>query len=375
MTRHYEHLSRFMQHAIFVSLFTSAITSHSSAQEPYHRQVRKFEMPGLGIASPAGLAFSPAASALMVSPSQGSAELVFVTFVGELDGSETVATAIPDPINMAFDGKSNSLLFFDASVEELVEIEVRPNGRPLPSSGAITRFNASAFGVKEAKGMTFDPETGNLFILVVPAPPAEPRVVRIIPDARDRCVSAVFFNIVLTSLQGSQLRGIAFNPNDGHLYIMSPAEQELYEISQAGEVLTTRDISSLELINAQNMVFAPSGDQTDDPVVMSLYIADSGQSPSTQELGVSSAPGHGDVTELSLTQPAVQDLSALTAPGTLVRTVLTSQWSPPSPDPCGVAYIPSSNHLIVSDSEVEEMSIWAGVNYWEVTLAGGQIDE
>ncbi len=182
MIRHCEHLSRLTKFAVLVSLFTSAITSHSFAQEPFQRRVRKFEMPELGIANPAGLAFSPVANALIV----------------------------------------------------------------------------------------------------------------------------------------------------------------------------------------------------DDPAVMNLYIADSGQPSSTQKPGsarVSSGPGLGDVTELSLTQPAVQDLSALIVQASLVRTVLTSQWSPPSPDPSGIAYIPSSNSLIISDGEVGETPLFRGVSVWQTTLSGRQIEE
>ncbi|MCI0692430.1 hypothetical protein L0337_10560, partial [candidate division KSB1 bacterium] len=362
----HKRLSRFKKWVVLALLFALAAGSNALAQEPYQRLVRKFETPELGIPNPAGLAFSPAAGALLVAPSPGTVDLSIVILVGDLAGSATVATAVSNPVNMAFDGKFNSLLFFDAGTEELIEIKAGANGRPQPSPGAITRFNAQPFVVKHAQGMTLDPETGDLFFLVVPAQPAVPGIVRIVPNPQDRFASPVVSNIVLSSLRQYQLRGIAFNPSDGHFYIMSQAEQELFEVTQKGEVLTTRDLSAFGLGDVQNMAFAPSGDQTDDPAVMSLYIADS---------GLSSKQGLGDITELSLTQPAVQDLSAITAEASLVRTVLTSQWSPPSPDPCGIAYIPSSNRLIISDSEVEEMSIYAGVNYWEVTLASSQIRE
>ena len=58
----------------------------------------------------------------------------------------------------------------------------------------------------------------------------------------------------------------------------------------------------------------------------------------------------------------------------LVATVHVSGLSPPSPDPAGITYLPGSNRFLMSDSEVEEMSIWAGVNVWELTPAGSQTD-
>ncbi|MHA2282672.1 MAG: DNRLRE domain-containing protein [Promethearchaeota archaeon] len=339
------------------------IGSEIFAQNPYQRMVQKFETPELGIPNPAGLAFSPAADALLVTPSSGTADLIIVTFTRDIADSVTVATTIVEPVNMAFDGNFNSLLFFDASLEELVEIEAGENGRPKPSPGNITRFNAQPFNVKKAQGMTFDPATGDLFFLVVPAPPAVPRIVHIIPDPRVRFNNPVVSNIVLNSLQGSQLRGIAFNPNDGHLYIMSPTEQKLYEVNENGEVQTTRDLSSFELGNVQNMAFAPSGDQTDDLAIMNLYIADS---------GLSSQQGTGDITELSITQPDQLDFSAITAPGSLVQTILTSEWSPPSPDPAGAAYNTATGRLLISDSEVNEIpALFTGVNVFDATLLGG----
>jgi hypothetical protein len=58
----------------------------------------------------------------------------------------------------------------------------------------------------------------------------------------------------------------------------------------------------------------------------------------------------------------------------LSQTIDTSLFSPPSPDPAGIAYLDSSNTLMVSDSEVNEMSIYAGANLFEMTLDGGLVD-
>ena len=55
---------------------------------------------------------------------------------------------------------------------------------------------------------------------------------------------------------------------------------------------------------------------------------------------------------------------------TLVRTILTSQWSPASPDPSGIAYIPHLGTFLVSDGEVDEMSIFKGKNVFEMSPSG-----
>lgn len=54
----------------------------------------------------------------------------------------------------------------------------------------------------------------------------------------------------------------------------------------------------------------------------------------------------------------------------LVQTIDTSLFSPSSPDPAGIVYINTSNQLLISDSEVEETSIFAGANLYQSTLDG-----
>jgi len=55
---------------------------------------------------------------------------------------------------------------------------------------------------------------------------------------------------------------------------------------------------------------------------------------------------------------------------TLRATVATSAWSPPSPDPSGIGYDDVRDQLMVSDGEVEEMTIYAGKNVWEASRTG-----
>ncbi len=59
-------------------------------------------------------------------------------------------------------------------------------------------------------------------------------------------------------------------------------------------------------------------------------------------------------------------------PATLVHTIDTYLFSPPSPDPTGITYISTSNRLLISDAEVEEMvdTLYDGVNLWETSLSG-----
>ena len=109
------------------------------------------------------------------------------------------------------------------------------------------------------------------------------------------------------------------------------------------------------------MVFAPSADTTDDPAVQSLYLADSGTVDTS-----------GSIIEFSLAAPTALPPGTTLLPASLVHIIDTSKaaWSPSAPDPAGLDYWPMLNRLLVSDSEVDEMSVFTGKNVYYSTTAG-----
>ena len=54
----------------------------------------------------------------------------------------------------------------------------------------------------------------------------------------------------------------------------------------------------------------------------------------------------------------------------VIQTIVTSEWSPPSPDPMGLTWDPVERRLLVVDSEVEETTRWRGVNLFQMTRRG-----
>lgn len=54
----------------------------------------------------------------------------------------------------------------------------------------------------------------------------------------------------------------------------------------------------------------------------------------------------------------------------LIRTVATSGFASPSPDPSGIAYLSNSNTLLISDAEVELTPVFQGNNTFEINLNG-----
>ncbi|HSR30910.1 MAG TPA: NEW3 domain-containing protein [Anaerolineae bacterium] len=75
--------------------------------------------------------------------------------------------------------------------------------------------------------------------------------------------------------------------------------------------------------------------------------------------------------ELSPALPGAVEANTFYA--SLVQTIDTSAFVPPSPDSAGIVYLDSSNTLLITDSEVDEMPIFTGYNLFRSTLSGGLV--
>jgi len=353
------------------SLSSAGSTVNQALGAPeFIREVRVLEIDRAGLRNPAGLAFSDKGNAFHVTEmrqvSSSYTDFVKVTPFADRAGSVRIATAVQHPINMAFDNKLNRLLILQAQSNQLLSVPGDINGNLNPA--ALTRYDAKGFGLQNPEGMTVDETNGTLFILDA----VGPRIVQVKPRADGSFSEAEVSEISLQSYGFSVLRGVAFNPTSGHLFVINPTEQELYELTQSGQLSATRDLSQFGLKNSQAIVFAPSGDGTDDPSQMSLYVADSGQVAKTNQTN-QSTQSSGQIVELSLIQAATLPPGTTLLPATLVRTFDTSKaaWSPSSPDPSGVDYWPPTGGLIIDDSEVDEMSnYFTGKNVYLSTLSG-----
>ncbi len=68
-----------------------------------------------------------------------------------------------------------------------------------------------------------------------------------------------------------------------------------------------------------------------------------------------------------------RNLLGTSGAATLIQTIDVSAYTPPSPDPAGIAYINSSDTLLFSDSEVNEMPIFTGDNLFEIERTGNLV--
>jgi hypothetical protein len=333
------------------------------------RQVRSIEADRLGISHPAGLAFSVAANRFLVVPfpptadgRNPSAEMVSISPREKRTGAGSVAADIANPLNFTFDNKNNSVLMLQFPENRLIEIGMTAEGDPDPRT--LTSYDVQYLGLQDPQGLSVDPASGDLLVF----DRAAHRIIRVAPAPGARFAGGRVTSIALQGVDLPGLRGVAFDPRTTHFYLLSPALRTLYEFAQSGAILAERNLSKFNLRDPRGLCFAPSGDLTDDPQKLSLYIADSGRTAATD--GHDSRPARGSIVELSLTQPLTLAAAETTTPVALVRTIDTSQFSPPSPDPAGICYIDDTDTLLVSDSEVNEMSIFTGDNLFEMSRDG-----
>jgi uncharacterized protein YjiK len=326
------------------------------------RQARALQAERTGLSSPVGMAFSARSSSFYVVNGRsgvGPADTDVIRLTpfalrqgSDRAGSARITAAVDDPINMAYDARRKRLLFL-GHAGELLDVQVGPQGDL--DTQTLNRRDAGRFGLRDPQGLAVDPVSGTVFVLDADLP----RLVRVDPAPDGGFDGATSSEVDLRPSGLSSVRGLAFDPSSGHLQLRS--EQNLLELTKAGELVATRDLSSLELATPQGMVVAPSGDLTDDPAQMSVYVADSGSAQST-----------GRIAELSLA--ALPAVASIDVASSLVHTIDTAAWSPPSPDPSGLAYVPTTNRIMMSDAEVEEtvngITHFQGANVWEMTLGG-----
>ena len=234
-------------------------------------------------------------------------------------------------------------------------------GRPAPAGPSSTgvvlgirSFPTSDFGVRRPSGLSWDGRRG---VLLVTARHHPVRAVR--PDETDlgpvpaRALAPAPPDAV--GLAGHDLRGRARHPGTGEVLTFDRTTDRL--VAVRGRTATAMwDASGLGLARVTGVTVAPTADATDDPTRLSVYLADAGR-----------PDGSGRIVEATL-DAGIVPVASVTPSS--VRSVATSSYSPPSPDPSGVAYLPGLDRLMVVDGEVDEMAIFDGANMFVTTKAG-----
>ena len=343
----------------FACVGTAWASTYPAGDPSPMRQKQAIRTAPLGVARPGGIAYLPGADLFALAstrPDAGGPSLTLMTKFREPAGTVTLPFAIHEARAMAFDPHGDRLLVLDVAAGALYAVPAAPGG--LDPTRAV-RLEAPRAGLIRPVGMAVDAATGEVFVL----DRLSRRIMRFTPGEAGQAPEARW--IGLGPLTAGDLAGLAYDSGRRHLFLLEMKARVLYELADDGQEVGGFDVASLLLRRPGGLVLAPSGDQTDEPTTVSVFCADPG----------ATATDRGLVLEMAWPDPVAQitpmqtSATAAITP-TLVRNVATSQWSPPSPDPSGIAYDPSTNRLLVVDGEVDEMTIWARRNYYETTLAG-----
>ena len=327
-------------------------------------QVRSIPTAQFGVDRPAGLVFVPEDDSLLIlgrNPGGRSSRNLVGRFNLREDAVNSARLSwIPaDPINAAFDSKNDRVVLLDDETKEIGLVD--SDDLDQLDEAPVVRGKIPPGLVSKAAGIAVDHASGAVFALE----PASRQIVRIDPAVANSPANPNGFaggqNNQFPIAGTGELRGLALDQDSGSLYSLDASNSNLLEFNQEGTVLQTWDVSSFDVAESEAMVFAPSGDPTDDPNRQSLYIVAGGAEDSKV----------GAVTEISLAP--LNALALVPDSATLIATVDGSQLSPPSPDTAGITYLSDVGTLLVSDSEVNEMPIYAGVNLFELTTAGSQV--
>ncbi len=227
-----------------------------------------------------------------------------------------------------------------------------------PVAGKLLTLDPSAIDLQEPRGITADVVNSRLFILESDGLVIAPLEV-LNGRLADEEIATERVRHLPVNVATDNLRGLAYNPANNHLYVAAPDLGLIYVLTTDARIMDHLDIAELRLDDPRSLTIAPSGDPTDDPAVMSLYIADRGPAGTDT----------GRMIELYLVDQRGEAAVATPLP-VEIRTVQTSDWSPPSPDPSGIDYSPKLKRLLISDGEVEEMDIFQGKNLFLSRTSG-----
>jgi hypothetical protein len=319
--RYLPHLSFALLTVLFVSMLSWAIIS-AQEQGAYFRVKRYFEAREINLNNPVNLVYLPSSNALLVLDSQETniATLVDI-FKDDKANQVRLPYPITDPDNVEFNEKTNSLYFLNGDTNDLIQIPINANDQLIESSDVVVH-DLEPLGINDPGGISFDAAENDLLILDA----EQGDIVTLSPDAQGEydAESALKKNRVrrtsLDNLVNGNARDIATNPQNSHTYVLSPNGRKVYELSSSGKKIATYDLSSVDLIDPQGLTFAPSGDPTDDPEVMNLYIVDTGSVDRQAISDGQDTTADSTIVELSLVEPVISNAIQSNLASSLVNT-------------------------------------------------------
>jgi DNA-binding beta-propeller fold protein YncE len=247
------------------------------------------------------------------------ANLFETTLAGELVATSTTLSFSSEPTGLAVNPANGHLFVSDDNARVVFEVDPGPDGRYGSADDLISSFDTTAFGSDDPEGVTYDSLEGLLYIAdgvdaaIYRVDPGPNGVFDGIPPTGDDGVDS----FAVDSLGVTDPEGLAFNSDNGNLYVVGEPSSILIEVTRSGDLVRTIDISAAHATKPAGLAYGPG---SVNPSAGSIYIAargvDNGADPNENdgkifEMTASSPadpllPAHDDLGEAVHAGPAVR---------------------------------------------------------------------
>lgn len=306
----------------------------------------------LDVESPSGLVYLPGSRTLGVVNSADSGALLHqVSLFGDAAGTSELPVDRADAVATGAAADAD-LVALDRIGRILSLVSRSPSGA---IEAVVDTIDLRSADIGEITALDVDPRTQEIVV----ADSADQRLIRIPMRDLPRGRSGIgeLIGACGADIQIDDIAGMAVHPSDGHVFTVSADGAVLREHDPAGRLLSERPMTDLLLPQITGLAFGPTADVTDAEDAQHLYLL-------TTESGSSAIVG------VSFDAAPAPPAAAPRVPGALAARIGTSELSPPSSDPGGIAFDRANNRLIITDSEIDELPEFAGHTIFELRADG-----
>ncbi len=218
---------------------------------------------------PSGITYHPPSGQLIVADGEvDEIKALFTTkqnvfranLGGALAGTMSTIGFTPEPTGVSYNPADGHLFYSDDDAHKIYEVSPGSDGALGTGDDSVTSFDVSAFGSLDPEDVTYDLIAPGLWII----DGANAQVYHLLAGANGRFDGvAPGGDDVLDQFDTRRLgiidpEGIYRDPATGNLILTSADPTKLYEVSTAGALVRTCDVSAASAIKLAGGVMAPS---------------------------------------------------------------------------------------------------------------------
>jgi hypothetical protein len=180
-----------------------------------------------------------------------------------------------EPTGLGYDPKGKRVFISDDDKGKVFQVTAGGDNRIGTSDDPVTSFSATAFGNNDAEDVAYDTVSGDLFVSqgvgsevyrVSPGPNG--RFDGVAPAGDDQ---VTHFDVEVYGITDGEALG--YSPTRDTLFMSDPTAGKVIEVTKAGALVQTIDVTALGMKNPADITLAPA---TDDPTRTDMYVVTRG---------------------------------------------------------------------------------------------------